>query len=746
MLPLSAEDPRMIGEFRLHNRLGAGGMGRVYLGSSPGGRAVAVKVIHPHLARDGAFLGRFRREVAAALAVNGGYAAPVVAAGPDDHPPWLATAYVPGPSLQEVVTASGPLPEDAVLKLAAGLAEALRVIHSCGLVHRDLKPGNVLLAADGPRVIDFGIARALDGTVLTSAESLLGTPSYMSPEQAQSQPAGPPSDVFSLGGVLYFAATGSNPFGTGHPAVMLYRIVHTEPDLDQVPPGLRDLIAACLARDPAQRPAPAELAAALMGAVPLGDPAAFWPAPVARLIAAHQAGLHDRPDGTDGGAGGTDGGAGGPYTLPSVTPPTVAQVPEDSWATPPLDRPEPPTPEPGDRTGPPAGPAGPPMGRRRALAAVAGMATGGLAVAAWKLTRPGQPSASAGTVARPTQRPGTKAWSFTASGPVQAIAVSGRTVFAGTATSKVYALDAVTGKPLWQRSTTREFNDKMAATGQAVYIADATDGGAYALDAATGRQLWSVPTQGGPLDLVVTGGVVYLGGPAKSNTTGGVSALSAVSGGLLWSAEFGPVSDVTGGLAVEGGTVYATSSDGELFAYDATSGNKRWRIAGKNIAFGSPPVVANGVVYVGGVAAGDGDSKASALYAVRAATHRQLWQYPTGVSQFPPDLAVAGGVVFAAFTRSNEPSGPGDLNAVNAATGKPRWKVRVAGGAYPAPVVAAGVVYSGSNNGVLTARQAGTGRELWGFSAAGGIGTHVLMAGGLLYFGAGTQVYAVAAQ
>jgi serine/threonine protein kinase len=244
MLPLSADDPRMIGEFRLHARLGSGGMGRVYLASSPGGRAVAVKIVHPHLARDGAFIGRFRREVAAALAVNGVYATPVIAAGPDDNPPWLATAYVSGPSLQEAVTATGPLPDDAVLKLAAGLAEALRAIHHCGLVHRDLKPGNVLLAADGPRVIDFGIARALDGTALTSAESLLGTPSYMSPEQAQSQPAGPASDVFSLGGVLYFAATGTNPFGTGHPAVMLYRIVHTEPDLDAVPPRLRDLIAA----------------------------------------------------------------------------------------------------------------------------------------------------------------------------------------------------------------------------------------------------------------------------------------------------------------------------------------------------------------------------------------------------------------------------------------------------------------------------------------------------------------------
>jgi serine/threonine protein kinase len=149
--------------------------------------------VHAHLARDAAFLGRFRREVAAAQAVNGGYAAPVVPAGPDDHPPWLATAYVAGPSLQEVVTETGPMPEDAVMKLAAGLAEALRDIHDAGLVHRDLKPANVLLAEDGPRVIDFGIARAADGTVLTSAGSVLGTPSFMSPEQAQGQPAGRPA-------------------------------------------------------------------------------------------------------------------------------------------------------------------------------------------------------------------------------------------------------------------------------------------------------------------------------------------------------------------------------------------------------------------------------------------------------------------------------------------------------------------------------------------------------------------------
>jgi len=153
---LAADDPRVIGDFRLQSRLGAGGMGRVYLGFSPAGRAVAVKVIHPHLARDPSYAARFRREVAAAAAVNTVYAAPVVAAGPDDTPPWLATAFVPAPPLQDVVSEYGPLPEEAVWKLAAGLAEALRAVHASGLVHRDLKPGNVLLAADGPRLIDFG--------------------------------------------------------------------------------------------------------------------------------------------------------------------------------------------------------------------------------------------------------------------------------------------------------------------------------------------------------------------------------------------------------------------------------------------------------------------------------------------------------------------------------------------------------------------------------------------------------------
>ena len=209
-------------------------MGQVFLGFSPAGRPVAVKVVHAELARDRAFLHRFRREVMAARKVSGAYTAPVVDAGDGDLP-WLVTTLVAGPSLADTLEQHGPLPEISVWRLAAGLAEALAEVHAQGLVHRDLKPSNVLLAIDGPRLIDFGISRALDGTVLTGTGMVVGTPAFMSPEQASGTPAGPASDVFSYGGVLTFAATGSGPFGDGNPVAMIYRVVHDEPTLAACP-------------------------------------------------------------------------------------------------------------------------------------------------------------------------------------------------------------------------------------------------------------------------------------------------------------------------------------------------------------------------------------------------------------------------------------------------------------------------------------------------------------------------------
>ena len=286
MEPLSANDPRSVGEFQLRARLGAGGMGQVYLGYSPAGRAVAVKVVHSELARDAEFRHRFGREVAAARAVGGMYTAPVVAAGLDDDPPWLETAYVPGPPLADVVARHGALPELAVWRLGAGLAEALRAVHACGLVHRDLKPANVLLAADGPHVIDFGISRAFDGTQLTAVGMVVGTPGYMSPEQAEGALVGPASDVFSLGCVLAFAASGNAPFGAGSAASVLYRVVTGRPDLTSVPDKLREMISGCLAKDPKQRPELAALGAMITRAGPAltATPTSFWPAEVAEVI------------------------------------------------------------------------------------------------------------------------------------------------------------------------------------------------------------------------------------------------------------------------------------------------------------------------------------------------------------------------------------------------------------------------------------------------------------------------------
>ena len=235
MRELQAGDPQRIGSYRLVGRLGAGGMGTVFAGRSAGGRLVAVKVIRAELAGDPEFRVRFGREVAAARSVSGLFTAPVVDADVDGPVPWLATAYVAGPSLADAVRAHGPLPAASVLALAAGLAEGLSAIHAAGLVHRDLKPSNVLLAEDGPRVIDFGISRAAEATALTRADLVMGSPGFMSPEQAEGREVGAPSDVFSLGAVLAFAASGQGPFGAGSTAALVYRVVHSPPDLDGVP-------------------------------------------------------------------------------------------------------------------------------------------------------------------------------------------------------------------------------------------------------------------------------------------------------------------------------------------------------------------------------------------------------------------------------------------------------------------------------------------------------------------------------
>ena len=278
---LQAGDPQKVGPYWLLGRLGSGGMGRVFLGRSPGGRLVAVKVVRAELAEQADFRIRFAREVAAARTVSGLFTAPVVDADLDAPVPWLATAYVAGPSLAEAITRHGPLPVTSVLALAAGLAEGLGAIHAAGIVHRDLKPSNVLLAEDGPRIIDFGISRAAGASVLTSTGLVVGSPGFMSPEQAQGRRVGPPSDVFGLGAVLTFAATGEGPFGTGSSATLLYRVAFTPPITDGLHPGLRPLVERCLAKDPEQRPSTDQLLAELNTAHPV---AGWLPAPITQAF------------------------------------------------------------------------------------------------------------------------------------------------------------------------------------------------------------------------------------------------------------------------------------------------------------------------------------------------------------------------------------------------------------------------------------------------------------------------------
>ena len=296
---LKPGDPGQVGKYRLIGRLGDGGMGRVFLGVSPDGRQVAVKLIHSGLADDRQFRERFAREIEAARQVGGFHTAPVVDADPDADPPWMVTVYIHGPSLQDAVTERGPLSLDQVCMLGAGLAEGLAAIHACGLIHGDLKPSHVILAEDGPRIIDFGTVRAAGASWITMTGPVFGMySSYMSPEQVQGEAAGPASDVFSLGGILIFAATARTPFGEDSFASVVCRILDGPPDLTGLTDegGFRQLISECLAKSPADRPPLADIptrlietgndAAAASAAAPAAEPLRYAVEPPSRDAAA----------------------------------------------------------------------------------------------------------------------------------------------------------------------------------------------------------------------------------------------------------------------------------------------------------------------------------------------------------------------------------------------------------------------------------------------------------------------------
>ncbi|MDX3235881.1 protein kinase [Streptomyces sp. ME03-5709C] len=259
MMRLRREDPRVVGSFRLHRRLGAGGMGVVYLGADKRGQRVALKVIRPELAEDQEFRSRFAREVSAARRIRGGCTARLVAADLEADRPWFATQYVPGPSLHDKVARDGMLTAAENASIGAALAEGLVAVHEAGVVHRDLKPSNILLSPKGPRIIDFGIAWSTGASTLTHVGTAVGSPGFLAPEQVRGAAVTPATDVFAFGATLAYAAMGDSPFGQGSSEVMLYRVVHEEPDLTGVPDSLAPLVYACLAKDPEQRPSTVQL-------------------------------------------------------------------------------------------------------------------------------------------------------------------------------------------------------------------------------------------------------------------------------------------------------------------------------------------------------------------------------------------------------------------------------------------------------------------------------------------------------
>ncbi|MFJ7589646.1 serine/threonine-protein kinase [Streptomyces sp. NPDC097617] len=324
---LSADDPHEIGGYRLHARLGSGGMGVVYLAYTPGGRPIALKAVRREFAADPEFRERFAQEVASARRIHGLFTAQVVDSGEDDRTPWLATAYVPGPSLHQVVQRHGPLPVRTVLLLVAGIAEALQEIHRVGVVHRDLKPANVLIAGDGPRVIDFGIARAADAAALTGVGLRIGTAAFMAPEQALGHPVTSATDVFALGALAGFVAGGVPPFGNGPESGALYRVVHEHPDLGRIPHELHDLLSWCLAKRPEDRPTTADLIAAVQAHPLVGPRPQFTEGWLPRPVLAEVGGRKEPTDGPE------RPGAPG-HREPSVPPVScVPPVPEHLQAT-----------------------------------------------------------------------------------------------------------------------------------------------------------------------------------------------------------------------------------------------------------------------------------------------------------------------------------------------------------------------------------------------------------------------------
>lgn len=615
---LQAEDPERVGDYRLLGRLGAGGMGVVYLGRSPAGRAVAVKVIRPRLAGDTEYRARFRREAAIARTVAGVFTAAVLDADPDAAAPWLVTAYLPGLTLYEAVSTFGALPPASVRALAAALAEALADLHRAGLAHRDFKPGNIMLTASGPRVIDFGIARPEDATAITRVGTVLGTPGYMAPEQVHGAVTGTAVDVFALGAVLAFAATARKPFGTDDRSAVLDRVSRADVDLDGIDDhDLLDLLAACLRVEPTARPSAAEL--------------------LDRL-----------------------GHAGQVARVADWLPPTVAAAIERRAATirlelaPAAEVDERPAVLPSDPTMDP--PTSPPVKARRHVSrravllggAALAAAAGGVAVAV-RLAGNEEPGAPDGAAQQPSTRSTTpvREWRVRVSDAAPQMYAAGGVVMASVYNGGIRALDPKTGGLVWQRD-----GDIVSdIAGDTALLVNPKGWQVSAVDAGTGRPKWTYGPPPGEVSrsAVVAGEVVCFG-------TTSVRAIGTDDGRPRWTAQ---VSAERGYIA-SGDVLVCTSlaigtGAGRITGLDVHNGHIRW-------TFDIPqqpadPRSANGMAYVC-------DAEGT-IRAVRAADGVVRWQRRGLGSSGPPWLAADADAMYY--------SADGEIRAYAAGPGTPLW-------------------------------------------------------------------------
>ncbi|MET8559267.1 PQQ-binding-like beta-propeller repeat protein [Streptomyces flaveolus] len=722
---LTQHDPRRIGPFEVLGRLGAGGMGLVYLARSASGRRVAIKTVRTELAEDQLFRVRFTREVEAARAVSGFYTAAVVDADPRAAVPWLATAYVPAPSLEEIVNECGPLPAQAVRWLAAGVAEALQSIHGAGLVHRDLKPSNVLVVEDGPRVIDFGIASGVSNTRLTMTNVAVGTPAYMSPEQAKdSRSVTGASDVFSLGSTLVFAATGHPPFHGANPVETVFMLLREGPDLTGLPDELRPLIEACMQMEAPARPTPADLQAQLAphlfgsGSDDSGTASAWLPEKAVALIEARRGG---RPA-----AKPAPAPTGGPRSggRQAVPPPPPYDPPVPAPASVPVSVPAG-APDSGQvrlagaqvSIGP-----GPRVADARAAAVKAPPPEAGL-VASWSRPRPGAAGADPAVPPVPPQPPETAAgwrpWRFRMSNDVWGTpAVDGDLVY--VTSFEVHALDVATGR---RRFKTRDVAWSMAVADGRIHASDGPT--LFALDAREGTDLWRLSTDAWVYSLKADRGTVVTG-----TRGGGVQAWEATSGQKLW--------EITGcqtdfespeaGAVVHDGTVYVWQ-DARLRALKARTGEERWSYPiGDAASCGGVPVrlspAPDGCVYV---------SAGTRVLAIEAVSGMVRWHFEAPAvflspPAFAPGPAVTGGGVYLADYL-------GTVYALDAADGRDRWRIATEARSSIEPVlVAAGHVHVGSGKGLYTL-DAVTGTPKWRFQAGGDVVGAPAVAEGRIHFG-----------